>query len=293
MRPTILALGELLWDIFPDGPRFGGAPVNFACACAGLGGSSVRSMLASAVGPDDLGREAFRRLHERNVDSTHVAVHDRPTGQVLVDLDVHGKATYRFADDAAWDHLAATPILRAVAREAEAISFGTLGQRSPESQAAIAACLDAARESCWRIFDVNLRPPHGTPEIVVDGLKRANVLKLNDEELPVVAGLLGLKGTETQILKSLVVTNQFRLIALTRGSHGSRLMTAAGDDHDLPGEAVAVVDTVGAGDAFAAGLTIGLLRGDPLDRLHRRAAAAAAYVCTRPGGTPEFSGFHF
>lgn len=285
---TILALGEVLWDVFPDGPRFGGAPANFACACAELGGGSVRAVLGSAVGRDQLGNEARRRLGEHGVDTALVTTVAAETGQVLVSLDAAGKASYRFIDDPAWDHLTATPELLNTAGQADVICFGTLGQRAPESRDTIRAAVNATRPDALRILDINLRAPHWTADVLLDSLPLANVVKLNDEELPLVAGVLGIQGDETALLDQLRTRFNLKLVALTRGANGSLLLAADGTRSDLAGVPVAVVDTVGAGDAFTAALALGLAFGHPFAVTHRWAADTAAFVCTQPGGTPAF-----
>jgi fructokinase len=288
MPTTILALGEVLWDVFPDGPRFGGAPANFACACAELGGTRVRSVLVSAVGDDELGTQARQRLADHGVETTHVASVSRPTGQVLVNLDSAGNASYRFIDDPAWDHLATTPQSLAIAKQADVIAFGTLGQRAVASRRAIRELLAASSPTCWRVLDINLRSPHWARETLVVSLTDANVLKLNDEELLMLATALGLSGGEAQVLQALLAQFSLRLIALTRGAHGSRLVLADGTTSAVGGRPIQVVDTVGAGDAFTAALVLGLTQGLPLDTLHHWASDVAAFVCTRSGGTPRF-----
>lgn len=288
MAKTVLALGEVLWDVFPDGPRFGGAPANFACACAGLGGGSVRAFLASAVGHYQLGEEARHRLVSRGVDVIHVATADRPTGQVIVTLDEQKKASYRFIDNPAWDHIPLTPALLNTAATVDAVSFGTLGQWAAESRDTIRAAVRAVGPNAVRILDINLRPPFWTPEVIRDSLALANVLKLNDEELPILAGVLGLDTSPDGFLHAVLNRYSLRLVALTRGANGAVLLNADGERSEQPGVPVAVVDTVGAGDAYTAALALGLVRHFPLDRINRWASEVAAFVCTQPGGTPTF-----
>ena len=288
MATTVLALGEVLWDVFPDGPRFGGAPANFACACAGLGGERVRVSLASAVGRDDLGEQARRRLTEHGVGTSHLAAVEAETGQVRVTLDAAGKASYRFIDNPAWDHIPATAGLLDAAAAADVICYGTLGQWANPSRDAIRAAVRAASPDALRILDINLRPPFWTPEVVRDSLPLANVLKLNDEELPTLAGLLGLSGTVEEVLQAVLTRYSYRLVALTRGENGAVLLDDRGGRSETAGVRVRVADTVGAGDAFAAAVALGVARGLPLAEVNRRATEVAAFVCTQPGGTPAF-----
>ncbi|MDB5298091.1 MAG: iolC 2 [Phycisphaerales bacterium] len=289
-RPAVVGLGEVLWDVFPDGPRFGGAPANFACGVAALSGGRIDACMVSAVGRDvpvDLGRRAVDHLRGRGVDTACVATVDRPTGQVLVELDAAGQASYRFVDDAAWDNLAWSDALAALAGRSAAVCFGTLGQRKPASRATIRRFVAAVPAGCLRVLDVNLRPPFWDAAVVLESLALADVLKLNHEELPVVAGLLGWRGTDADLLARLVETYKLRLVALTRGADGAVLLDAAGNRSDLPASPTTVRDTVGAGDAFTAALVVGLLDGLPLPAINAWAGRVAAYVTSQSGGTPD------
>lgn len=285
-KPRILGLGEILWDVFPDGPRFGGAPANFACSAAGLSGGADDVGMISAVGADDLGTAALQALHEHRVDTVGVSVNERPTGQVLVQLDDHGHATYEFAADVAWDHIVCVPELEQLASTASVICFGTLGQRSARSRAAIRQILAASGGNCLRIFDINLRPPFWSAEVIHESFQYANALKLNDDELSILAHVLELPGAPIDQLKTLLMRYNLRLIALTRGEAGALLLNAQGDISDLPGMPTQVIDTVGAGDSFTAALALGWLRGLALDDINRWASRIAAFVCSQPGATP-------
>ncbi len=288
MVKTILALGEVLWDVFDDGPRFGGAPANFACACAELGGGHVRVFLGSAVGRDHLGDEARKQLLSHGVDVTHLATAGGETGQVIVKHDEQKKATYRFIDDPAWDHIPTMPELLATAATADVLCFGTLGQWADTSRQTIREALRAANPNAVRILDINLRPPFWSPDLIRDSLPLANVLKLNDEELPILAEVLGIDPSPDAFLSAVLARHSLRLVALTRGANGAVLLAADGERSEQPGVPVTVVDTVGAGDAYTAALALGLAHGWPLDRINRRAGEVAAFVCTQHGGTPTF-----
>ena len=285
-KPVIVGLGEILWDVFPDGARFGGAPANFACSAAGLAAGSARVCMAGAVGDDDLGRRAVAEFTSRGVDVAAVAVLPDPTGRVDVTLDGRGHASYVFAPDCAWDNVPWSGSLGGLASETSAVCFGTLGSRGSVSLATIRRFLAALPSPALRILDINLRPPFWTPEVVRDSLPLADVVKCNDDELPVVADLLGLSGSPEAILRALLTRYGLRLAALTRGPKGSLLVTADDSSSDLPGTPVEVVDTVGAGDAFTAAIALGFLGGWPLEKLHAHAERVAAYVCTQRGGTP-------
>lgn len=285
-RPVVVGLGEILWDVFPDGARFGGAPANFACSAAGLGGDAACVSMVGAVGDDDLGRKALEELASRGVDVSAVAIRREPTGRVDVTVDPSGHASYVFAPHRAWDNLPWSDSLEGLAAEVSAVCYGTLGSRGATSLATIRRFLSDVPSHALRILDVNLRPPFWTVEVIRESIALANVVKCNDQELPVLAGILGLSGGPEAILRQLVDRHALRVAALTRGANGSLLVAADGATSDLPGMPIAVVDTVGAGDAFTATAALGLLAGWPLERLHAHAERVAAFVCTRAGGTP-------
>jgi fructokinase len=287
IRPTVVGIGEILWDVFPDGPRFGGAPANFACSVAQLCGGGMDVHLAGGVGRDDLGRRAIELLQTRGVDTSFVSLVDRPTGQVLVELDPAGHASYEFAADAAWDNVACSDKLNQLATRANAVCFGTLGQRSEISRETIQRFLRATRPDCLRILDINLRPPFWNKEIVLQSLELANVLKLNDTELASLADLLGWKSAGDELLDQLMDGFSLQLVALTHGADGAVIRSALGQHSELPGQPIAVADTVGAGDAYTAVLAIGSLNGIPLETINAWAIRVAAFVCSQPGATPH------
>jgi fructokinase len=287
-RPTIVGLGEILWDIFPDGPRFGGAPANFACAAAELAQDRIDVFMASSVGSDDLGPRAMAALTQHGVDTRCVVMQDRPTGQVRVELDDQNHASYVFAPDTAWDNLGWSTDWQWLADRADAVCFGTLAQRSATSRQAIQRFVGTCPRECLRVLDINLRSPHWEAEVILESLKLANVLKLNDDELTILAEMLGLRGGERQRLNQLMERFALSAVVLTRGARGAVLLNAAGACSDLPGQPAVVIDTVGAGDSFTAATVIGLLDGLPLDKINRWAGRVAAFVCSQPGATPHF-----
>lgn len=280
----VVGLGEILWDRLPGGKQLGGAPANFAYHAFMLGANSY---VASCVGSDELGREITERLASLKLDQRYIAF-DRthPTGTVDVELDANGKPNFIIQEDVAWDFIPTTPALLDLARRTDAVCFGSLCQRSSVSRNTIRRFLRATRADCLRVFDINLRQRCYSRQIVEDSLKLSKVLKLNDDELPVVAALLGLKGSETSVLEQLTARYGLCLVALTKGEKGSILYTPERSSTH-PGFRVEVVDSVGAGDAFTAALVMGLLRGDELDRIHAFANRLAAYVCSQRGATPE------
>lgn len=279
----------MLWDVFPDGEHFGGAPANVAVHAAGLG---AEALMISAVGKDARGDEALQRLAGFGVDCSAVArLADHPTGVVRVRVDAAGLPSYDIARGSAWDFIPWTAPVERAAQRTDAICFGTLAQGLPESRATIRRAVAATRGTAWRLFDVNLRQTYYDAGLVTASLDLANAVKLNEEELPVVARLCGLESvTPVEQLRELCGRFGLRLAALTRGACGSLLVTADGA-WDCPAPRTEIVDTVGAGDAFTATLLVGILAGRSLDEVNERANAVAAYVCSQPGATPPIPFF--
>ena len=277
-------VGEILWDLLPAGKQLGGAPANFSYHAHALG---AEARVVSRVGADPLGREILDRLGTLGLPTDGITEDpSAPTGTVTVALDARGSPSYTIHEKVAWDFLTAEePIMRTAAR-ADAICFGTLGQRNPVARAAIRRLVQALPKSALRIFDINLRQHFWSRELIQESLGLANVLKLNDEELPVVAKLLGLDTSETACLEELAVRFRLKAVALTRGARGSTLLLAGNIPVHHPGARLTIADTVGAGDSYTAALALGLLHGHSAKAILAFAHRVADYVCTQPGATP-------
>lgn len=283
MPDKILALGEVLWDLLPSGKQLGGAPANFAFHCRCLGADA---RLVTRVGDDDLGREVLDRFRSMALPIDTVQVDPaRPTGTVDVALAPDGQPLYTIRPGAAWDRIEADAPATAHAASADALCFGSLAQREEPSGRAIRSLVQSARPGALRLFDVNLRAPFIDRAAIEGSLGLANALKLNDQELPALAAMFGLPPEERAAMEGLARRFGLALVALTRGPGGS-LLLANGTWSDHPGVPVELRDTVGAGDAFTAALVVGLLTGRPIDAINRHANEVAAFVCSRPGGTP-------
>ncbi len=284
-RPIAVGLGELLWDMLPKGKQLGGAPFNFARHCGQLG---LEAFPVSRVGNDELGRETLSLLEDWGVDTSHVSrdpIHD--TGTVQVSLNHEGKPSYEIREGVAWDYLSMSEDFEVLASRVNAVAFGSLAQRNACSRSAIQGFLDCMRPDALKLFDVNLRQIYYTTEILENSLKRANILKLSDEELPVLGKLFSLSGSVQDQLAGLMKLFNLKLVAYTRGPEGSLLMDDSGvDDH--PGIPIPGKDTIGAGDSFSATLCVGLLSGLSLSQLNDNTNKVATYVCSQSGATPNF-----
>lgn len=280
---TLVGLGELIWDMLPGGRSLGGAPSNFAHH-AGLLGD--RSIIASRVGDDELGREAISKLG-RGADYVQLD-REHPTGTVAVEIDGRGEARFTVNPDSAWDYIELSPQWAGLAREADAVCFGTLGQRHPRARATILHFLTLTRPQSLRLFDVNLRHSFFTAGMLAASLELASVVKFNRDELAAAARMLGfdVSREEEELSRRFIEIYGLDLVAITRGAEGS-LLVAEGQSVEHPGYNVRVEDTVGCGDAFAAGLAHCLLGGLTLDAASEAANRMGAWVATRAGATPE------
>jgi len=283
MNFKIVGIGEVLWDLLPAGPQLGGAPANFAYHAHALG---AQAGVVTRVGDDKFGREILRRLGEQGIADGTVQVDETaPTGTVTVELSDQGIPKYVIRENVAWDHLAVTqPALKAI-REANAVCFGSLAQRGAISRASIQRLVAAAPAHALRVFDINLRQNYFSREVIEQSLRLANVLKLNEDELPILASLFGLTGSTRQQMDVLALRFSLRLVALTRGPAGS-LLLQDGKWSDCPSVPIKIVDTVGAGDSFTAALVLGLLQKMALDEINALADEVARYVCSCAGATP-------
>lgn len=286
-RPMILSLGEVLWDLFPEGACFGGAPANFACHAAALGADVA---MLSAIGDDSRGREALEILRGYGIDVSLIqTIADAPTGAVGVSLDANGKPTFTIHEGSAWDQIPWTTELESRIAGADAVYFGTLGQRGGPSRATIRRALEVAKASgTARVLDVNLRAPFYDDNLIRESVEFASVLKLSDAELAEVATACEIApaGGAEQILRALLERFGLDLVVMTRGAEGAILVSPA-EMVDQPGVPTDVRDTVGAGDAFTAVLVSGLLRGESLKTIARSACERAAAVCALPGAVPK------
>ena len=280
---SIIGLGEILWDMLPEGRKIGGAPGNFAWHMAQFG---YDAHVVSAVGSDADGEEILRNLSERAL-QTDIARVKYPTGRVEVTLDREGIPQYEILTDVAWDHIPYTEQLRKLARSARCICFGSLAQRCGESRRTITSFLDDAPKEALRVFDINLRQHFYDREVVAESLKRCNILKINDEEALIISRMLGIESGEIlHIADRLRKDYGLYATILTCGSRGSHVLYEDGVS-DLPTPQVRVADTVGAGDSFTAGFCAAWLHGCNIATAHARAVAVSAYVCTCKGATPR------
>ena len=298
MKKYVIGIGEALFDCLPEGRKLGGAPANFAYHVSqfGLNGCAI-----SAIGADELGDEIVDKFTAiRDSLSTfnfQLSTVDQPTGTVKVTLDDKGVPQYEICLGVAWDNIPLTNSMLEVAHQAQAACFGSLAQRSQTSRETIQAILDAMPEDALKVFDINLRQSWYTAEVIAESLQRANVLKINDEELDVVATMLLGEPTipgkliaedpekTRRICRELIARYELDMLILTCGAIGSYVFTASKESY-VATPKVQVADTVGAGDSFTATFVAQLLLGKSIREAHEKAVAVSAYVCTQRGAMP-------
>lgn len=292
----ILGIGELLWDLLPEGPRLGGAPANFAVMAGRLGNHAA---ILSRIGRDELGRKAVERLDPLPADTSFLEVDTaHETGRVTVAFE-GGQPHYTIHQPAAWDSMELTGEWVQLAERADALCFGSLAQRSHESRQTIQTLVAQSSSSCVRVFDVNLRAPFISSEVIQESLELASVMKMNDAELPQILALLGLRAQQGMPAQGEPAPGSMRraagrllaefpslqMVAVTRGAHGSLLVTRD-EWHEHPGLPVQVTDTIGAGDAFTAAMVHYLLHGASLARLNEAGNRWGAWVASQSGAMP-------
>jgi len=282
-QSLVVGIGELLWDVFPDHKQMGGAPCNFAYHVSRLG---TASLAISAVGDDDLGDEIIQKLEAVGLNYDMQKV-EQETGAVQVTLSSEGIPQYEICRPVAWDFIAMKPQYTELAGNAGAVCFGSLAQRSELSRATIREFVSLVPDTALKIFDINLRQQFYSKSLIEESLQLANILKINDDELNIVGGMFGLKGSDAQNGTALLQQFNLKLVALTCGTKGSYLI-AADESSFLETPKVKVADTVGAGDSFTAAMVVGLLSGKPLREIHQMAVRLSAFVCTQKGAMPEY-----
>jgi fructokinase len=275
--PKINCFGEILWDVFPDKELLGGAPLNVAMRLHSLGADVT---MISSVGKDELGDKALQEIkdHGLSLSAVHIS-DDKPTGAVLVSL-TNGIASYVIAEDVAWDHIRISKETRVKISKADALVFGSLALRNDHNLKVLNELL---KETNYSIFDLNLRQPYYSKDLILDMMLKSNLIKMNDEELDYVCEILNIPGDslEGRIAK-IARTTQTDSICITLGEKGAIFLhNKVVTRH--PGYKVKVADTVGAGDSFFAGLIYELLSGSGPKEALTTGCAIGALVASKKG----------
>ena len=285
MKRYVVGLGEVLWDVLPEGKKLGGAPANFAYHAGQFLGMD-NTIAISALGNDPLAEETIEALKEHQLNYLLPRV-PYPTGTVQVTLDGQGIPSYEIKEDVAWDNIPFNNDIADIARNCQAVCFGSLAQRNSVSRTTIHQFLDATPSNCLKIFDINLRQHFYTKEIIQDSIRHCNILKINDEELELVGQLFGYPDLDFEN-KCWLILGKYNLdmLVLTCGTNGSYVFTP-GSVSFQPTPKVQVADTVGAGDSFTGSFVASILKGKNVAEAHSIAVQVSAYVCTQNGAMPS------
>ncbi len=280
----VVGLGEVLWDVLPEGKKLGGAPANFAYHAGQFLGMDS-TVAISALGDDKLADETIDALKEHGLNDLMPRV-PYPTGTVQVQLDEQGIPTYDIKENVAWDNIPFDDDIAQIARNCRAVCFGSLAQRNVVSRTTIQKFLDATPADCLKIFDINLRQQFYTQEILRESFQRCNILKINDEELVLIGRMFGYPGLDIEN-KCWLILGKYNLdmLVLTCGTNGSYVFTP-GHVSFQETPKVKVADTVGAGDSFTGSFVGSILNGKSVADAHRLAVQVSAYVCTQNGAMP-------
>ncbi|MBQ9548967.1 MAG: carbohydrate kinase [Bacteroidales bacterium] len=276
----IVAIGEVVWDVLPSGRKLGGAPVNFAYFAAQLG---VEAFPITAVGRDELGDETLEALEATGLDLSLLQRNALPTSRVLVTLDAAGVPQYEIVENVAWDAMECTPAALDLLSHADAVCWGSLSQRSAASKAAVLQMLDAVPAGAVKVFDINIRQHYYDRDTLSESLRRADILKLNEDELPLLRSLFALPESDTGAIAELIGRFALQQVILTRGADCSEVYGPEGLLSHLDTPKVQVADTVGAGDSFTAAYVASRLQGRPVAEAHALAVRISAWVCTQAG----------
>lgn len=287
MTDIVVGLGEILWDVFPERKILGGAPANFAYHISQFG---FNGYTVSAIGEDLLGKEILENLEQKGLNYL-IEKTVYPTGTVQVTLDKEGIPQYKILENVAWDNIPFTARTENLAKNTRTACFGSLAQRNEVSRATIRQYLETMPEDSLKIFDINLRQKFYSKELIHESLTLANILKINDEEILVVADLYGWPGEEQDICKRLLNEYKLDIIILTKGTEGSYVFTPR-QTSSLPTPKVHVADTVGAGDSFTAAFIAAYMYGERIEDAHQLAVEISAYVCQQHGAMPKLTDAH-
>lgn len=281
----VAGLGEVLWDVFFDDNKLGGAPANFAAHAKRLG---AKSYLLSAVGDDLFGQKAIDQLMLFGIDTSGVQFNRySPTGRVIVSLDPIGNPTYKIDANSAWDHIQFNTAQAKIAKCLDAICFGTLAQRYPNSKNSILKILRATSTNCLRVFDVNFRQDYYHPKIIEQNLNIASAVKMNEEEFLEIGKMFSFSKNHKKGLRFLINEFDLKLGIITLGGKGAVM---ANQDHFCsysPEKKIQIKSTVGAGDAFTAAAVMGWLNQNPLDQIIQKATDLATFVCSHLEAVPS------
>ncbi|WDF67340.1 carbohydrate kinase [Sphingobacterium oryzagri] len=283
-QPYVVCYGEILWDVFPQGSKAGGAPFNVAYNLSRMG---FDVNMISRIGDDERGSALIHKIEDWGLNTANIQVDlEKPTSTVQATFDENNEASYEIINDVAWDRIALLPEHPELVSQAEAFIFGSLCARNPISRSTLFSLLEHAK---FRVFDVNFRPPFVDPSLILEILYKTDLLKTNKAELKEMLTFVG-KNYSNEDDAARYVQDHFDIpeLLLTKGSKGAKYYRA-GKIYQQDAFSVEIADTVGSGDAFLAGfLSKRLKQADP-EVVLKQAIALGAFITARIGGTPDYN----
>lgn len=278
-KPKVIGLGEVVFDIMPDSRKLGGAPADFLHYAVKYG---AEGHLISAIGADDLGREVISELDKYGINPV-LAITPYPTGRVVIFKDPNGSPSAHILENAAWDYIPATTAAEQCIADADALYFGTLALRKSYSRETVLDLIDATAESTYKFFDINLRQNYFDQQVIEKLLVRANILKLNIEELRTIKGMFGLRGSYNDICLKLKKQYHLKYLILSDAAKESKIW---GPDEltTVKNSRIHQTFAVGAGNAFAGAFITSILKGASQEEAHETANKAAVEVCKAAKG---------
>lgn len=282
--PTIICFGEVLWDLLPTGKIAGGAPMNVAFHLNNFG---LNAKMLSRAGADELGNELLQFLSKKGINTKFVQQDSScPTGTVVVTLDEYGSPSYEITQSVAWDYIEFLPEQKSEIEQADAFVYGSLAARNNRSRESLLQLLDVAG---LKVFDVNLRTPFYSKDLLVTLLQQATIVKMNDEELELIGGWFYGEKSDVELVKLLKSQFDIDILIVTKGAKGAFLLDSTNEMIQVKAKKVTVKDTIGSGDSFLAGFLAQYLNKKDLHACLTFAAKTGALVATKKGGTPKIN----
>jgi fructokinase len=283
-KKYVVCFGEVLWDIFPEGSRAGGAPFNAAYNIHKMG---IDVKMLSRIGNDELGQKLIEQIQGWGITTEFIQIdNENPTSTVIAKIDEHNEATYEIINHVAWDYIELQPEHIELVSNAEAFIFGSLSARNEKTRQTLLQLLDHAK---LKIFDVNFRPPFIDVELIKTLLNKADIVKMNKAELRQIMLFLS-EEYKSEDESVVFIQNHFNIneIILTKGSKGARYFVG-NKNYGFPAVPITIADTVGSGDAFLSGFISKRIQGESPEEIMNQAISLGAFITSKSGACPDYA----
>jgi fructokinase len=282
-KSYVVCFGEVLWDIFPEGSKAGGAPFNVAYNTYKMG---VDVKMLSRIGNDELGQKLIDQIQSWGITTDYIQIDDEnPTSTVIAKIDKHNEASYEIINDVAWDYIELLPEHEVLISVADAVVFGSLSARNEKTKETLLKLLDTAT---LKIFDVNFRPPFIDVELIKTLLHKANIVKMNKAEMREIMAYFG-EEYRSEDESVVFIQDHFNIneIILTKGSKGARYFVG-NRNYGFPAVPITIADTVGSGDAFLSGFISKRILGESPEEIMNQAISLGAFITSKSGACPDY-----